>query len=107
MFTREEYLIASRLIASHENRLAAHRQYYAQFVNERTIAFVVNWIGKDKLKASTDPYMNDIPLNRWDSMVNMLPLAIRSETVGDYYTLGNCVCIAKEAARQYLESLKG
>jgi hypothetical protein len=102
MFTRQDYLNASN--NTNAERVAAHRKYYAQFVNPRTIAFVVNWIGADKLKASTDPHMNDIPLGRWDRMVNMLPLAIRHETVGDYYTLGNCVCIAKEAARQWLEA---
>lgn len=101
MFTRQDYLNSNE---SNDEQAAAHRKYYAQFVNDRTISTVVHWVGAATLKASTDPHLNDIPLARWDAMVNNLPLAIRPETVGDYYTLGGGVCIAKEAARQWLEA---
>lgn len=100
MLTRFDYLQSYQ---DNAEGAALHRQYYAQFVNDRTIYVVVNRIGAKRLLASTDPHFNDIPLAEWDSLVTGLPLAMRMETVGDYYTLGNGVCIAKEAARQYVE----
>lgn len=98
IFTRSDYLNA------HEDRAAAHRRYYGQFVNSRTIKFVVSRIGADRLLASTDEHLNDIPLACWDMMARTLPLARPLEDAGDYLTLGNAVCIAKEAARQWLDA---
>ena len=99
MMTRKEYISASR-----EEAHAAHRRYYGQFVNQRTINAVVRAIGSDRLLASTDPHFNDIPLAQWDRLVGSLPLAASLRDAGDYLTLGGGVCIAKEAARQYVES---
>lgn len=99
MMTRQEYMSASR-----EDAPAAHRAYYSQFVNQRTIDAVVRAIGADKLLASTDPHFNDIPLPEWDNLVRYLPLAASLRAAGDYLTLGGGVCIAKEAALQYVES---
>lgn len=99
MMTRQEYMSASP-----EDAHAAHRAYYAQFVNQRTIDAVVRAIGADKLLASTDPHFNDIPLWQWDRLMGALPLAASLRDAGDYLTLGGVVCIAKEAARQYVES---
>ena len=101
MITRKEYMDASR-----ENGPAAHRAYYAQFVNERTINYVVQRIGAARLLAARDPHLNDIPLGKWDAMVSTLPMAAKMKDAGDYYTLSACVCIAKEAARQYIESIQ-
>lgn len=105
MMTREEYI--SSASASREEGHAAHRRYYGQFVNERTIAYVVRAIGADRLLGSTDPHFNDIPLPEWDNLVRYLPLAASLRDAGDYMTLGGGVCIAKEAARQYVESKRG
>lgn len=99
IFTRADYMKASR-----EESPAAHRRYYAQFVNAHTIAHVVARIGAAKLRASTDEHLNDIPLAHWDALAGNLPLAQSLKIAGDYLTLGNAVCIAKEAARQWLES---
>lgn len=98
IFTRADYL-ATPLA----EQPAAHRRYYAQFVNQRTIDYVVRAIGADRLLASTDPHFNDIPLPKWDNLVRYLPLAASLRDTGDYLTLGGGVCIAKEAARQYVE----
>lgn len=98
LFTRADYLASSLT----EQR-TAHRRFYAQLVNDRTIAHVVNTIGAKRIKASTDPHFNDIPLKEWDSFAGRLPIAMKLEALGDYLTLASIVCIAKEAARQYAE----
>src|SRR5690606_18510157 len=82
---------------------AAHRTYYAQFVSARTITHVVQCVGPNVLRASTDEHFNDIPLRVWDAVVCGLPVAVPFKTFGDYATLGGLVCVAKEAARQWLE----
>lgn len=82
---------------------AVHRKYYAQFVDDRTISHVVRIIGGDNIKASTDPHFNDIGLHRWDMAAAAMPKAIRFADVSDYPSDSGCVCIAKEAARQYVE----
>jgi hypothetical protein len=99
MFTRSEYMAAPRAESK-----AAHRRYYAQFVSPSVIARVVGAIGADKLRESVDPSFNDISLHSWDAIaLNLGPLAISFNSVGDYASLGSLVCVAKEAARQYLE----
>lgn len=96
---------------------ARHREYYAQLVDEETIDSVVRFIGERELLASTDFYLNDIPLDRWDALAGAtargmnitwhghrpLRTAIKFEELGDYATLAGLVCVAKEAARQWLE----
>lgn len=92
MFTRTQYL----------DRECSHREYYAQFVTDRSKRIVQSCIGIEKLKNSTDEYFNDIPLKTWD----VLPIAYNRqamESCGDYLTLAGHVCIMKEAARQVLE----
>jgi hypothetical protein len=89
------------------DRRAAHRRYYGQFVSEATIRRVVQAIGADALRRSTDQHLNDIPLEQWDRLTPHLPLARRFEAAGDYATLAGLVCVAKEAARQWLEQQQG
>jgi hypothetical protein len=96
LLTRADYM-------AHSNEPGSHRRFYAQFVNAATISTVARFIGHDALMRSTDPHMNDIPLAKWDRLAGRLPLAIRFADVGDYPTLAGWVCIAKEAARQYIE----
>lgn len=101
-YTRAEYMKD----AQHEGKgpSAAHRRYFGQFVTPGTIARVVNAIGRDRLMTSTDPHMNDIPLKLWDQLTPQLPGSAGFAKAGDYYTLANGVCLAKEAARQWLDS---
>ena len=98
IYTRKQYMAESHL-----DGMTAHRRYYGQFVNQSTIARVVNSIGKERILASRDPHMNDIPLALWDRLVPQLPGSAGFKKAGDYYTLANGVCLAKEAARQWLE----
>jgi hypothetical protein len=84
----------------------AYRRYYGQFVTPKTISRVVDVIGADVLRASKDPHFNDIPLALWDQLVPGLPGSDGFSQAGDWYSLGNGVCLAKEAARQWLETKK-
>lgn len=97
MFTRKDYL---------EGR-CDHRAYYAQFVSAGVRQCVAQSIGVKCIRASADPYFNDIPLPRWDSVFQPIPAGIASalRAAGDYPTLAGAVCIAKEAARQIKEEI--
>ena len=101
VYTRAEYMAESQLDGP-----AAHRKYFGQFVTPQTIARVVAHIGMGRLLDSTDPHMNDIPLHRWDELVPQLPGSGGFARAGGYYTRANGVCLAKEAARQWLEQEK-
>jgi hypothetical protein len=60
---------------------------------------VVKFIGIERLRASKDPYFNDIPLKEWDALV----LALESPGLGAYYfkggSLSQRVALLKDAAR--------
>jgi hypothetical protein len=92
IYTRPEYLAG----------LCSHRDYYAQFVTEGTRRAVARTLTLTRLKRSTDPDFNDIPLTHWDAV----PKEVNSEAIKkarDYLTQVGWVCIAKEAATQLLE----
>ena len=101
-YTRAEYMKD----AQHEAKgpSTAHRRYFGQFVTDGTKSRVLSAIGLDRLKASTDPHLNDIPLKIWDQLTPQLPGSAGFSKAGDYYTLANGVCLAKEAARQIIEA---
>jgi hypothetical protein len=101
--TREDYMGFSSFKYTKEERMEAHRKFYAQFVSDATIRFVVSIIGADVIKASTDEHMNDIPLRRWDCMHGNLPLAVSLKSLGESNSISTTVCIAKEAARIFAE----
>lgn len=101
IYTRDQYLNDSRTDGT-----AAHRRYFGQFVTPATIQTVIRSLGHDRLMASSDPHLNDIPLSWWDRMTPALPGSAGFKKAGDYYTLANGVCLAKEAARQYIEKQK-
>lgn len=88
-----------------ENR-CTHREYYAQFVTEDIRRMVVDRFGMDRLQRSTDPHLNDIPLQHWDALGVPFPRHIAEwmRAEGDFPTMAGWVCIAKEAARQAIES---
>lgn len=101
-YTRAEYMKDSQQRGPEST--AAHRRYFGQFVTPGTIARVVNAIGRERLMTSTDPHLNDIPLALWDRLTPELPGSAGFSKAGDYYTHANGVCLAKEAARQYIET---
>ena len=101
-YTRAEYMKDAQ--QEGKGPSAAHRRYFGQFVTDGTKYRVLSAIGLDRLKASTDPHLNDIPLKLWDQLTPQLPGSAGFSKAGDYYTLSNGVCLAKEAARQIIEA---
>jgi hypothetical protein len=101
VYTRAQYLHDSQTDGP-----AAHRRYYGQFVTNGTKHRVVSSIGLARLLASSNLHFNDIPLHEWDRLVPALPGSAGFNKAGDYYTLSNGVCLAKEAARQIVENHK-
>jgi hypothetical protein len=91
---------------SQVNGLDAHRAYYAQFVSPLTISNVLNVVGKERILQSTDEHLNDIPLHQWSRAAEMMKRSMLFKSAGDYYTDANGVCVVKEAARQFKESVK-
>jgi hypothetical protein len=79
-----------------------HRKYYGQFVTSEVKGLVTSRIGLDRLRASSDPYFNDIPLEEWDRLTHSLPSSVHSmmKEAGDSATLAGGVPVLKEAARQ-------
>lgn len=105
VMTRKEYMASPAHGLNNRDAAAKlHREYYGQFVGDHTISQVVSFIGKAKLLASRDPHMNDIPLALWDRVSGCITLGMSFKAAEDYATLAGLVCVAKEAARQWLES---
>jgi hypothetical protein len=80
-----------------------HRDYYAQFVDANVLLLVEPL--REKIIASKDEHLNDIPLKLWDNLTYALPGRVHAQLreCGDTLTLGTGVCILKEAARQLAE----
>ena len=95
MITRKAYL----------NKEAAHREYYAQFVNPSILGVVKRFIGVERIKKALkeDKHLNVIPLKKWDSLP-VMGVAAKLREAGDYLTAAGNVCILKEAARQLAEA---
>lgn len=103
-YTRAEYMRDSQHADSKPGE--AHRRYFGQFVTDGTKYRVLQCIGMDRLMQSTNPHLNDIPLAEWDRLTPKLPGSGGFSKAGDFYTLANGVCLAKEAARQIIEARK-
>lgn len=106
---RKEYI--GVVFESDEQMHLLHRRYYAQYAALPGMKNVVfNYIGLPALLASTDKWLNDIPLRKWDALVPMVGsvfgIKAMLEQNGDYLTLAGGVCILKEAARQIVEEHK-
>ena len=123
MITRVDYMANASLL---------HRAYHAQFVRPWMKQAILDTIGLDALLSSTDRYLNDIPLDKWDRLVyydangkavvngrsvwtrekkwydNPRWAEVSSELrkAGDFFSIATGVCILKEAARQIIEAAK-
>lgn len=100
MITRTDYL---------QNPKELHNDYWGQFVTDYERELVAFKIGIDKLRASTDPHFNDIPLHKWDYVARYLhrkELAEGLQKCGDFLTDGGMVCVLKVAARQLIETVE-
>ena len=95
--TRAEYMA---------NSLALHHAYYSQFVSDALKNAVGECIGVARIKASTDSYLNDIPLHEWDAIKGLVfaHCAAQLKKVDPCgVSLGSAVCIAKAAAQMIKE----
>lgn len=97
MFTRQQYL----------NKECTHQQYYAQFVTEYIKTQILTVFTPAELKASTDPYMNDLPRARWDLIVNSTtPTSKLKEACKPHNVSQSDInSVVKEAARQLQQEL--
>jgi len=95
-FSRADYLSGK----------CTHRQYYAQFVTTDYVKTIVKYIGSAKLLSSTDESLNDISLHIWDMAPTSHGTSGKMKELGDVLTLAGSVCIAKEAAKQYIDEAK-
>lgn len=99
-FTRKQYL----------NKECSHNEYYGQFVSPGLVDMVSCMIGEGRIKRSSDPHFNDIPLRDWDSLNGLIreycgrSIAEANGTGG--ISLSDTVSVAKAAARQIKEDLK-
>lgn len=111
MITRKEYM-------EHSGEPGFHNRYFGQFITKETTQAVLKHIGEKSLLESTDEHLNDIPLSRWDALVGYpgdngavaprwncrLPTNRKAiEAAGEWVTASTLVCIAKQAAREWLE----
>lgn len=100
---------------------ATHRQYYGQFVNDEVKHSVMYKFGLERLLASTDEHLNDLPLREWDALGGFIfrygEIVSRPATfypidgkllkeAGEGYSPAVAVCVFKEAARQIIEEHK-
>lgn len=98
MITRKEYRA--------DQSPDAHFKYYSQFATPSVQELVARTIGIDRIKKSTDPHLNDIPLREWDNLapsVKMLSGRLMAKANNGGISLSDCVCTAKAAARILLE----
>lgn len=94
-FTRRQYL----------NKECTHHEYYSQFVTTITWISLTGRISAERIKASTDPNFNDIPLAIWDSLPKHPPAVTEAlRDCGDVPVKAGHVCIYKAAALQIKNS---
>lgn len=95
MITRKDYMA--------DKSPDAFFNYYSQFASLAVQQLVARQIGKGRIKNSTDPHLNDIPLKEWDALAPAVhaicgrKLAEANGSGG--VSLSDCVCTAKVAAR--------
>jgi len=80
---------------------ATHDEYYAQFVTPYIKKVVVASVGVKAIKSSIDPHFNDIGLIVWDRLAPFI-----RQSIGYTSALSDCVCVAKQAAKQFKQELK-
>jgi|SRR5699024_9114015 len=104
--TRHDYLNGDR----------THNEYWGQFITQPLIEMVGDIIGIERILASEDPHLNDIPLREWDRLYTKQFIDIElwakagngvdpkgkfvNEVTGRYqWSASDNVCIGKAAAR--------
>jgi glutamyl-tRNA reductase len=93
--TRQDYM----------DKKISHRDYYGQFVNTATVRAIEHL--KKEILESTDEYLNDIPLRKWDSLSYQMTTIARENLIkaNEGGSIATGVCIAKASARALKERL--
>jgi hypothetical protein len=105
--TRKEYM---------ENSPDLHHKYYLQFAKPSAYSLVLRTIGKEAILASKDKHLNDIPLNKWDSLSGFVfrgsEMVVKPRYIPDFidgkklkeaeegYSCSTGVCILKAVAKE-------
>ena len=103
----KQYIVSNSIPG--QNTYGLHIMYFGQFVDDRVKRIVKKRIGIERILMSKDKHLNDIPLKEWDMLENSIKsICLRRFTAisGQGMSLSDCVCIAKEAARQLKDSYK-
>jgi hypothetical protein len=83
------------------NKECSHEEYYAPFLSERMENVVLSRIGLERIRASTDPHFNDIPLQEWDNLPYLSGVGeVYREKTGDWMTISTWVSMYKQAAHR-------
>lgn len=101
-FTRNDYM---------SNR-CSHAEYYGQFDSPSIRNAILRVIPVSDLMTSTDPYMNDIRLSRWDS-IRLDRETLRNLTIANghpngtslVYSKSDIVCLTKAIASRMVSEL--
>lgn len=107
---RQEYMSADNLTNGRYDGSKGHdvhMQYFSQYVNSWITETVLRAIGMDRLLASRDSHLNDIPLELWDNLPMTQHIANKAKEFGDNTSLSTKVCVYKCAARLWLNENGG
>jgi hypothetical protein len=108
--TRQEYMNANKLTdGAYDGSKGhdVHSAYFAQFVNQTVTNTVLDRIGKERLLASRDVHLNDVPLKLWDDLPMTRHIEEKAREFGDNTSLSTKVCVYKTAARLWLKANGG
>lgn len=95
--SRKEYLAPCTML----ERYPRHMSYYGQYITIAYSDMIARMIGHDRLLASRDANLNDIPLGHWGMPISAnIANAMRAN--GDCPTKAGAVCLEKQAALQWL-----
>lgn len=98
METSEE--IRTELHAQYMDGLITHQAYYEWLAEMLGIRWEAGGEMCDRVLASTDPYLNDIPLYWWDAH-DMWTRRRASRAGFKSWSLSDTVCVQKAAARRF------
>lgn len=82
--------------ARYMDREITHAEYYEWLADAIGVTTANLPVSLDRIRASTDEYLNDIPLHRWDAM----DFTVRHYARGLAWSLSDTVCMLKAVARR-------
>lgn len=104
--------------ADYMAKRVSHEDYYRQFVTVRLYSVVGRMLG-DRIKASTDKHLNDVPLGLWDTLAQGSGTVLAAEwaevatsnastTRGEtrWLSLSDQVCVLKAAGQMIREGVE-